>query len=461
MNKKIKKGYRFPMPEALGVIPEHYQFKSLSIKKLFAVLYYYSGLNNHMAFTLGQKTIASDLGIDRRTVFRQICELNNYYDYIIYQIGRVGCNSIFYIVKPDEDRNSIDLRTKMTENMLNIFDNSCPHGTKSSQSIEDEGDTEKMSHGNSDGTFNPNVPLIYNNIINKKENINYKKEMVKQQYTTLPLEVSDQIGNVVVNSENNNFKDMKQTIDSLELQVKELQLENEHLKKENQYLNKRLTKAKEVYWENVTEIKNLKATIDQQQSNQQAPLAVVVSSSYNLLIKQFYNSLNVDTERAKGFLEQLNKLTDLDTHKQEEVVKANNAYKKKIEDKQKTTTQSNSIIPDDLLDEAAILVGKCKRCSNTDEILQYSPDEVEQTMDRLIQVQKELREKHKYLKGRKDWQAAIYNRELGVFITSPKNDLCLPNNDCVYFNNLKVRVAQMRDSKPLKSVAFVQHPGLD
>ena len=517
MSKKSKKGSDFPMVEALRAIPEHYQIDNIRIKKLFAVLYHYSRINKHMAFTLGQDVIARELGIDRTTIYRNIQNLVGYYEYVIYQPGRKGCNSIWYIVKPDEDKISIELRDKMPEPLLNRYDTLCSgsqlyvaktsqlaemqcviekmqhniedstedYVAKTSQELNNEEVTEKMQH-NIEGTINDyvtkspqsveseevtekmphnvsgtNATLIYNNIINKKENINNKKEIVKQQYSTLPLKVSDQIGNVVVDSENNNFEDMKQTIDSLELQVKELQSENEQLKNENQHLNKRLADAIKTYRENMAEINNLKATIDQQQSKQQAPLAVVVSSSYNLLIKQFYNSLNVDTERAKGFLEQLNKLTDLGTRQQENVARANDAYKKKIEDKQKTTTQSNSIIPDDLLDEAAELLGKCKRWSNTDEILQYSPDEVEQTMDRLVQVQKELRQKHKYLKGRKDWQAAIYNRELEVFITWRNNDLSLPKHDCVYFNNLKTRVTQMRLSQPLKSVAFVQHPGLD
>lgn len=497
-----------------------------------------------MAFTLGQDVITRELGIDRTTIYRNIQNLVGYYDYVIYLPGRKGLNSVWYIVKPDEDKDSIELRDKMPESLLNRYDTLCSgsqlyvaktsqlaemqcviekmqhniedstedyvaktsqeldnkevtekmqhniegstedYVTKSIQSVESEDVTEKMPHNVSGA----NATLIYNNIINKKENINNKKEIVSKSNSKVPKEKSTQDSNGVGNLEGtdimltttkdfNNFhmseSNTQETLEvkNLKEQITALQLENEQLKKgfedkmreirnwydtkNKPYIDQLQNELNAVREEN----EELKANIAQLQSNQQAPLAATTTSNseYKENLSKFYDAKKVkDAKTAKHYLDILNSLPNLDTRQSQQVQNANRYYQETFVDKQKTTTQSNSIIPYDLLDEAKWLFGEAKKRGNEKDYFNSQPlEESEQIFNRVLQVRKQLQVMHQDLKKDKNWQAALRDRELLDFVQSDE-----AYHSCS-IDRLQYNINAKKLSKPLKTVAFVEHPGLD
>ena len=498
MSKKIKKGYDFPMVEALRAIPEHYQIDNIRIKKLFAVLYHYSRINKHMAFTLGQDVIARELGIDRTTVYRNIQNLVGYYDYVIYLPGRKGLNSVYYIVKPDEDKDSIELRDKMPEPLLNRYDTLCSgsqlyvakssqltemqcviekmqhnieagtddYVTNSSQSVESEEVTEEMPHNVSD----PNATLIYNNIINKKENINNKKEIVSKSNSKVPKEKSTQDSNGVGNLEGtdvvltttkdfNNFhmseSNTQETLEvkNLKEQITALQLESEQLKNEFEDKMKEIrnwydTKKKPYIDQLQNELnavreenEELKATIAQLQSKQQAPLVTTTSNSdYKDNLDKFYKAKSAnDLVTTKHYLDILNSLENLTDYQIAQVQKANVYYQEALE----KSSQSNCI-PDSMLDEADRLNRELKRAStDMDKFNSYSHDELMEMCKRIVALKDEIMELHQKFSKRDDWHAALRRRDL-LFFINPKHELS-------YISELVKQIAVIKLMSPEKT----------
>ena len=91
------------LKEYISFIPTGYNFDNETAKKVFAVLHFYSHLNNHQPFTIGMRTIADDAMISTMTVSRTMKLLIEKYKYVECQKGHLKVNSTYQILSPSTE----------------------------------------------------------------------------------------------------------------------------------------------------------------------------------------------------------------------------------------------------------------------------------------------------------------------------------------------------------------------
>lgn len=96
-NNKVKKDL---LKEYISFLPKDYKFDNETAKKVFAVLYFYSKMNEHQPFTIGQRTIAEDAMLSQMTVSRSMNVLIEKYKYVECKKGHLKQNSTYQILPP-------------------------------------------------------------------------------------------------------------------------------------------------------------------------------------------------------------------------------------------------------------------------------------------------------------------------------------------------------------------------
>lgn len=96
-NNKVKKDL---LKEYISFLPKDYKIENETAKKVFAVLYFYSKMNEHQPFTIGQRTIAEDAMLSQMTVSRSMNVLIEKYKYVECKKGHLKRNSTYQILPP-------------------------------------------------------------------------------------------------------------------------------------------------------------------------------------------------------------------------------------------------------------------------------------------------------------------------------------------------------------------------
>ena len=96
-NNKVKKDL---LKEYISFLPKDYKIENETAKKVFAVLYFYSKMNEHQPFTIGQRTIAEDAMLSQMTVSRSMNVLIEKYKYVECKKGHLKHNSTYQILPP-------------------------------------------------------------------------------------------------------------------------------------------------------------------------------------------------------------------------------------------------------------------------------------------------------------------------------------------------------------------------
>ena len=156
---KNNKVNRDLLKEYISFIPSDYKFESETAKKVFAVIYHYSKLNNNNSFTLGQETIAFETGLSTKQIGRTVKVLTRDYKYINYQRGYTNSNSTYTVLTPSENiisnqMSSLNVPTEMSS--LNV----------PTQNIEDEEVNPQMSALKTSGDIYTKCPINNNNYNN-------------------------------------------------------------------------------------------------------------------------------------------------------------------------------------------------------------------------------------------------------------------------------------------------------
>lgn len=165
---KTNKVNRDLLKEYISFIPSDYKFESETAKKVFAVIYHYSKLNDNNSFTLGQETIAYETGLSTKQIGRTVKVLTRDYKYINYQRGYTNSNSTYTVLIPSENiisnqMSPLNVPTEMSS--LNV----------STQNIEDEKVSPQMSALKSSGDIYAKCPINNNNNYNNNINTNIDK----------------------------------------------------------------------------------------------------------------------------------------------------------------------------------------------------------------------------------------------------------------------------------------------
>lgn len=104
------------LKEYISFIPTGYNFDNETAKKVFAVLYFYSHLNNHQPFTIGMRTIADDAMISTMTVSRNMNLLIEKYKYVVCQKGHLKVNSTYQILSPSTETSIVTSTETLNKN---------------------------------------------------------------------------------------------------------------------------------------------------------------------------------------------------------------------------------------------------------------------------------------------------------------------------------------------------------
>ena len=375
-NNKVNKDL---LKEYISFIPKSYKFKSETAKKVFAVIYHYSKLNDNNSFTLGQETIAFETGLSTKQIGRTVKVLANDYKYINYQRGYTNTNSTYTVLTSSENINfnqmsPLNVSTKMSP--LNVPTQSVEDEIVNPQmsSLENSDDVLTKCPTNNNINNNSNFNNNFNNntnMVNNKENSTYSNNSINLKEMELIGKLIERI-DVLERNQNkttllienlfNNFTTSIENKEISKLTEKVLQLEEEVEKKSNEitHLNERLDKAgklfvqlrKSVYTststvgivkENSTNSTNTTSNIEN--SNNSTSTTSSGKTEYIQAIDKFYKSKNSkDFEKAEEALDTLNSLVEEGKLNDYQIRKVADCKKYFEEEKAKGTTNKTTNI---------------------------------------------------------------------------------------------------------------------
>ena len=282
-NNKVNKDL---LKEYISFIPSDYKFESETAKKVFAVIYHYSKLNNNNSFTLGQETIAFETGLSTKQIGRTVKVLTRDYKYINYQRGYTNSNSTYTVLIPSENiisnqMSPLNVSTEMSS--LNV----------PTQNIEGEKVNPQMSALETSGDIYTKCPINNNNNYNNNLNTNIveisnidrlnkskdNKEKVKKEMAT---QIEEKLLERIEVMENNqekmatllerllekstlptstNFEEKKnEEVEGLKAKLYQLEETVEKQAMEITHLNERLDKAGKAFLELRNSIKSTTST---------------------------------------------------------------------------------------------------------------------------------------------------------------------------------------------------------
>lgn len=334
---KTNKVNRDLLKEYISFIPSDYKFESETAKKVFAVIYHYSKLNDNNSFTLGQETIAYETGLSTKQIGRTVKVLTRDYKYINYQRGYTNSNSTYTVLIPSENiisnqMSSLNVSTQMSS--LNV----------PTQNIEDEEVSPQMSALKSSGDIYAKCPI--NNNYNYNNNIDTNiveisnidmlnsskdnKEKVKKEMATKieenflkRLETMATLLERLMEKTNlptSTFEEKKnEEVEGLKAKVYQLEETVENQAREITHLNERLDKAGKAFLELRNSIKSTTSTttqVEEKTTYTQPTYSTNVDNSYSKekgeyveAIKAFYDFKRENNiEECRKMLETLQKL---------------------------------------------------------------------------------------------------------------------------------------------------------
>lgn len=261
-NNKVNKDL---LKEYISFIPSDYKFESETAKKVFAVIYHYSKLNNNNSFTLGQETIAYETGLSTKQIGRTVKVLTRDYKYINYQRGYTNSNSTYTVLIPSENiisnqMSSLNVPTEMSS--LNV----------PTQNIEDEEVNPQMSALKSSGDIYTKCPINNNNNYNNNLNTNIveisnidrlnkskdNKEKVEKEMATKIEEnflkrletMATLLERLMEKSTTSTFEEKKnEEVEGLKAKLSQVEETVEKQAEEITHLNERLDKAGKAFLE--------------------------------------------------------------------------------------------------------------------------------------------------------------------------------------------------------------------
>lgn len=309
-NNKVNKDL---LKEYISFIPSNYKFESETAKKVFAVIYHYSKLNNNNSFTLGQETIAFETGLSTKQIGRTVKVLTRDYKYINYQRGYTNSNSTYTVLIPCENiisnqMSSLNVSTEMSS--LNVL----------TQNIESEEVNPQMSALKTSGDIYTKCPINNNNNYNNNLNTNIveisnidrlnkskdNKEKVKKEMATLLEEKLLERIEVMENNQEkmatllerlmekstlptSTFEEKKnEEVEDLKAKLSQVEETVEKQAEEITHLNERLDKAGKAFLQLRNSIKSTTST--------STPTQVVEKKTYTT---QPTYSTNVDNSFSK------------------------------------------------------------------------------------------------------------------------------------------------------------------
>ena len=379
-NNKVNKDL---LKEYISFIPKSYKFKSETAKKVFAVIYHYSKLNDKNSFTLGQETIAFETSLSTKQIGRTVKVLANDYKYINYQRGYTNTNSTYTVLIPSENiisnqMSPLNVSTEMSP--LNVPTQSVENEIVNPQmsSLENSGDvltkcpTNNNINNNSNFNNNINNNSNFNNNINNNTNMVNNKENSTYSNNSINLKEMELIGKLIERIEvletnqnkttlliENLFNNFTTSIENKEiskLTEKVLQLEEEVEKKSNEitHLNERLDKAGKLFVQLRNSVYTSTSTVGMVKENTTSNIENSKNSTsttssgkteYIQAIDKFYKSKNSkDFEKAEEALNALYSLVEEGKLNDYQIRKVGDCKKYFEEEKAKGTTNKTTNI---------------------------------------------------------------------------------------------------------------------
>ena len=339
---KTNKVNRDLLKEYISFIPSDYKFESETAKKVFAVIYHYSKLNNNNSFTLGQETIAFETGLSTKQIGRTVKVLTRDYKYINYQRGYTNSNSTYTVLTPSENiisnqMSSLNVPTEMSS--LNV----------PTQNIEDEEVNPQMSALKTSGDIYTKCPINNNNNYNNNINTNIveisnidrlnkskdNKEKVKKEMAT---QIEEKLLERIEVMENNQekmatllerlmektilptstFEEKKnEEVEGLKAKLSQLEETTKKQAEEITHLNERLDKAGKAFLELRNSINSTSTQVEEKKTYTTKPTySTNIENSYSKekgeyveAIKAFYDfKRDNNLEECRKMLETLQKL---------------------------------------------------------------------------------------------------------------------------------------------------------
>lgn len=378
-NNKVNKDL---LKEYISFIPKDYKFENETAKKVFAVLYFYSNLNNHQPFTIGQRQIADETMLSQMTVSRAMKILMEKYKYVACQKGHLKVNSTYQILSPVIETSMIkndtfqkdpmfqqNVSIKMIDDVsINTTDIEGVTDVEDNQMFQYQNtsdDLGQMFHKyNNNNKFNNNINNN-TNMVNNKENSTYSNNSINLKEMELigklierieVLETNQNKTTLLIENLFNNFTTSIENKEISKLTEKVLQLEEEVEKKSNEitHLNERLDKAGKLFvqlrnsfYTSTSTVGMVKENTTSNIENSKNSTSTTSSgkSEYIQAIDKFYKSKNSkDLEKAEEALDTLNSLVEEGKLNDYQIRKVGDCKKYFEEEKAKVTTNNTTNI---------------------------------------------------------------------------------------------------------------------
>lgn len=352
-NNKVKKDL---LKEYISFLPKDYKIENETAKKVFAVLYFYSKMNEHQPFTIGQRTIAEDAMLSQMTVSRSMNVLIEKYKYVECKKGHLKHNSKYQILPPpiETSMNKNDMfqqdpmfqqnvSTKMIHDVsINTTDNEEVTLNQKTQMFQCDSEGEKVDQMFHNYNNNNNLNLKDNTNIVKISNIDRlnkskdnKEKVKKEMATQLEEKLLERIEVMENNQEkmatllerllekstlptSTNFEEKKnEEVENLKSKLSQLEETVEKQAEEITHLNERLDKAGKAFLELRNSIKSTASTPTQVEEKTTYTTQPTNSNSYSKekgeyvkAIKAFYdNKRESNLEECQKLVLTLQKLT--------------------------------------------------------------------------------------------------------------------------------------------------------
>ena len=341
---KNNKVNRDLLKEYISFIPSDYKFESETAKKVFAVIYHYSKLNDNNSFTLGQETIAYETGLSTKQIGRTVKVLTRDYKYINYQRGYTNSNSTYTVLIPSENiisnqMSPLNVPTEMSP--LNVpTQNIDSEEVKPQMSaLKTSGDIYTKCPINNNNNYNNNnidTNIVEISNIDRLNNSKDNKEKVKKEMATQieeklleRIEVMENnqekmatlLERLMEKSTTSTFEEKRnEEVEGLKVKISQLEETVEKQAEEITHLNERLDKAGKAFLELRNSIKSTTSTSTQVEEKKtyttQPTYSTNVDKSYSKekgeyveAIKAFYDfKREGKIDDCQKMVETLNKL---------------------------------------------------------------------------------------------------------------------------------------------------------
>lgn len=295
-NNKVKKDL---LKEYISFLPKDYKIENETAKKVFAVLYFYSKMNEHQPFTIGQRTIAEDAMLSQMTVSRSMNVLIEKYKYVECKKGHLKHNSTYQILPPsiETSMNKNDMfqqdpmfqqnvSTKMIHDVsINTTDNEEVTLNQKTQMFQCDSEGKKVDQMFHNYNNNNNLNLKYNtniveisNIDRLNKSIDNKEKVKKEMATQIEEKLLERIEVMENNQEkmatlldrllekstlptSTNFEEKEnEEVENLKSKLSQLEETVEKQAEEITHLNERLDKAGKAFLQLRNSIKSTTST---------------------------------------------------------------------------------------------------------------------------------------------------------------------------------------------------------